>query len=319
MGLSIDSTKFLTLARKAGVRFDETLTLGRQHMLVGPERLVAILQQYGIWPPPEGAAEFLKAAKTSWRFDVFARALGAKKISSCDASAYEGASLVHDLNQPVPVEWEEKFDVIFDGGTLEHIFNFPVAIANCMKMVKTGGHFITCTPANNLCGHGFYQFSPELFYRVLSPENGFQIQRMVGLVNSVGMASLAGVKYPFAIDGPWYEVRDPAVVGERIMLINNKSALLMILAKKIFRENIFAKTPQQSDYVVQWQQATGSSPASQSASGSRVEAWLRGVFSETFCREILPKLALIVDPFRMARYRRENSFRNRKFYQQVKD
>jgi hypothetical protein len=29
-----------------------------------------------------------------------------------------------------------------------------------------------------LFGHGFYQFSPELFYSVLAPHNGFRIIKM---------------------------------------------------------------------------------------------------------------------------------------------
>jgi 2-polyprenyl-3-methyl-5-hydroxy-6-metoxy-1,4-benzoquinol methylase len=57
---------------------------------------------------------------------------------------------------------------VFDGGTLEHIFDYPTAIKNCMKMVKPGGHLLLTTPANNWFGHGFYQFSPELFYSFVS-------------------------------------------------------------------------------------------------------------------------------------------------------
>ena len=32
-----------------------------------------------------------------------------------------------------------------------------------MALPKVGGDVYICTPANNLCGHGFYQFSPEFF------------------------------------------------------------------------------------------------------------------------------------------------------------
>ena len=44
-----------------------------------------------------------------------------------------------------------------------------------MNMTSWGGYLILHTPANNLCGHGFYQFSPELFFSVLNEANGFQI------------------------------------------------------------------------------------------------------------------------------------------------
>ena len=41
-------------------------------------------------------------------------------------------------------------------------------------MVKLGGHFIGVYPIDNFCGHGFYQFLPELFFRCFSQENGFE-------------------------------------------------------------------------------------------------------------------------------------------------
>ena len=84
---------------------------------------------------------------------------------------------------------------MLDSGSLEHVFNFPIAIANCMALTEVGGHFVAITPANNWCGHGFYQFSPELFYRVLCAENGFRVERMIV------------AECP---DGTWLEVADPA-------------------------------------------------------------------------------------------------------------
>jgi len=42
--------------------------------------------------------------------------------------------------------------VVIDSGSLEHIYNFPVAIANCMKMVKVGGSFFIFNMANNHMG-----------------------------------------------------------------------------------------------------------------------------------------------------------------------
>ncbi|WP_051358088.1 hypothetical protein [Rubidibacter lacunae] len=104
--------------------------------------------------------------------------LGAESIDSFDYSGYEGATCEHDFNQPISEDYHARYTVAIDGGTLEHVFNFPVAIANCMRMVEVGGHYLGLTPSNNLMGHGFYQFSPELYFRVLSPENGFSIEKM---------------------------------------------------------------------------------------------------------------------------------------------
>src|SRR5262249_39640930 len=123
--------------------------------------------------------------------------LGARAVFSMDVSAFEGATFIHDLNQPVGDELKQRFDLVYDGGTLEHVFNFPTALKNCMEMVRVGGRFFMHTVTNNWCGHGFYQFSPELFFRALSRDNGYEVERMV--VHRVGY-------------GGWYEVNDPALV-----------------------------------------------------------------------------------------------------------
>lgn len=320
MGLSLDGTKFIAQARHAGVRFDETLTLGRQYMMVSPERMAALLRQHGLWPPPQGETAFLNDLRgTKWRFEILARALGAKNARSLDASNYEEADFVHDLNQPVAADMEERFDVVIDGGTLEHVFNFPVAIANCMRMVKTGGHLMLLTVANNYCGHGFYQFSPELFYRVLSKENGFEVVRMIALEESLARSSLLGVKYDFNVRGPWFEVHDPAQIRDRVTLLSHNEVSLFVLARKLSRESIFKSVPQQSDYTPLWQAGKPmADPFGQSGFGRKVVEWLRRSVPEDFYREVLPRLAVLADPFRLWRFRRSRSFGNRKYYSKVR-
>ena len=61
------------------------------------------------------------------------------ELAVIDASPYEGATIVHDLNTPVDTSLHERFDVVIDGGDLEHVFNIPVALANLMSMLTVGG------------------------------------------------------------------------------------------------------------------------------------------------------------------------------------
>ena len=128
---------------------------------------------------------------------------------------------------------------MIDGGTLEHVFNFPMAIKNCMQMLDVGGHFFSHTMANNFMGHGFYQFSPELFYRVFSPENGFCVRRIVVFEQRVGRPR-------------WYEAADPNDIGERVELINDRPTYLIVHAERIADVPIFAAPPQQADYSAHW-------------------------------------------------------------------
>lgn len=91
--------------------------------------------------------------------------LHATNVDEIDASPYEGASIIHDMNYPIPGEYHQQYDFLYDGGTTEHIFDIRQVFANINDLVKPGGCVAVTVPANNHLGHGFYQFSPELYYR----------------------------------------------------------------------------------------------------------------------------------------------------------
>ena len=116
-----------------------------------------------------------------------------------------------------------------------------------MEMLRPGGCFITHTAANNWCGHGFYQFSPELFFSALSPENGFKVERMIA--HRVG---------PY---GRWYEVSDPGKVRTRVEALTFTPFQLLVLARREKITPIFAAPPQQSDYSPRWDADAGGAAA----------------------------------------------------------
>ena len=165
----------------------------------------------------------------------FLKLLGANKVDSMDASSYESATIVHDLNYPISEVLKSKYSVVLDSGTLEHVFNFPVAIKSCMEMLKVGGHYIGITPANNFFGHGFYQFSPELFFRIFDKVNGFKLVKMFFYVDDLNGCD-------------FYEVSDPNEVKSRVTLINSQRSYLFVIAQKLEIADIFMQAPLQSDY-----------------------------------------------------------------------
>jgi hypothetical protein len=152
---------------------------------------------------------------------------------------------------------------------------------------------------------------------VLSPDNGFTLDRMVALEDSLGVSSVLGAPYAFQIAGPWYEVRDPAQVRERVTLVNCRSTVAMVLARRVSRQPVLEKPPQQSDYVPLWQQGAPACAPAGTARGQRLVAWLRSRLSESVCKQVIPKLAILADPFRVWRDRRRNSFANRRKYGRV--
>jgi hypothetical protein len=106
--------------------------------------------------------------------DFFA-GFGFSPVDSLDISSAEGASVIFDLNAAVtPMELLHRWDVLFDGGTLEHVFHLPNALARCAEMLKASGDFVHIGPMNNYVDHGFYQFSPTFWFDWFGC-NGWQI------------------------------------------------------------------------------------------------------------------------------------------------
>jgi SAM-dependent methyltransferase len=229
MGLNTNATKLLLKLRSEGFDYGKVLTLGRQRLNVTKGSLQKNLKTFGY---NADAGELKK--RNNGYCEPFLQLLGAVEVHSMDVSDYEKATLLHDLNKPIDEQHKGAYQTVIDSGTLEHVFNFPVAIKNCMEVIRPGGHYIGITPCNNFFGHGFYQFSPELYYRVFSKENGFKVEKMYFFIDDKGTS--------------FYDVKDPAEVKERVILTNAFPAFLFIVAEKISTEPVFQNTPQQSDY-----------------------------------------------------------------------
>lgn len=99
---------------------------------------------------------------------------GAASVRSIDASDYEGASILQDLNQPQSFG-ESEWDTILDLGTMEHVFEAPELMRSVKLGLRLGGVALHVVPTNNQMGHGIYQFGPEFFLGFYSPANGFQL------------------------------------------------------------------------------------------------------------------------------------------------
>lgn len=95
---------------------------------------------------------------------AFFRALGFEDVSALDVSDFEGADVIHDLNTPMPASLHGRYDLVFNGGSIEHVFNVPTALSCVFDALKVGGRAAHLAPTSNLIDHGFYSFSPTLLY-----------------------------------------------------------------------------------------------------------------------------------------------------------
>ncbi|CAN5740434.1 hypothetical protein BH11PSE8_BH11PSE8_17850 [soil metagenome] len=236
MGIDLHNLHFMAHAQDLGVSFERSLGVGRQAVFIEDRSLQKYAQARGLSPlrePPRapGAPQYFEALMQQW--------LGAKVVDSVDASPYENARLIHDMNAPWPVhgplaEERARYDAVLDFGCLEHVFDFPTAWRNCIDLCMVGGHVLHALPANNLCGHGFYQFSPELFFNLYRPQRGFELKALFFAQK--------------ADPSTWWRVANPMDVKRRVNLCNSHEVYMLVLARKL-REVGPLPPPQQSDYA----------------------------------------------------------------------
>lgn len=245
MGLIAAQANMLMKAQQRGIAFDRLVTIGRQTNYLRSTP-VDLMRRF-----PEVAAldESILAAQYADSF--FVNVLGARHVDSIDMSDYEGATILHDMNVPIPEALHDRYDAVIESGSLEHVFNFPAALLSCMRLLKRGGSLFLSLPVNNFAGHGFYQFSPELFFRVFSADNGFRLDAiMVG--ESWLPAAERGIRFPL------YTPIDPASTGGRVNLVTRYPTFVLVHAIRIgdLPNTISA---QQSDYANAWTRGQDSS------------------------------------------------------------
>jgi SAM-dependent methyltransferase len=280
MGIEYDLTDLLIKLKSQGVRFDRVLTLGRQNYAASVKGTRALFAKYRVpctWVPPD-------PYPMNYADGLFA-ALGSKEIESLDISAAERATILHDLNNPVPETLHNQFDIVLDGGTIEHVFNIPQALFNCMRMVRVGGKLIIETPANNFMGHGFYQFSPELFFSLLSSQNGYRVDSMTVVECS-----------------PWHRMVEavaPNEARQRFETTTFWRTEIICVATKL--ADVAFSTPQQSDYANVGMQVGG-----HLAYQHHKITWIERCIVEKF-----PRLATLLKAIKFSAIRPSLTLRNR--------
>jgi SAM-dependent methyltransferase len=225
MGIDAHGIRFLEYVLRANGPMNETLTVGHQALDV-PEREV---RDY------LGLTASRQCAVSSFIDDLLAEEFGATSVASLDASSYEGATYVRDLNLELEPNFPQ-FDTIIDAGTLEHVFDVRTGFGNINRCCKVGGQILHILPANNFVGHGFYQFSPEFFYSLYNEARGFTD-------TEVYLADLGRLN-------AWWKVVPPTGVSRSTAMCSHETYTL-VRTRKI-SEPAGTLPVQQSDYVSKW-------------------------------------------------------------------
>lgn len=152
----------------------DVLTLGRMNVFLSEEQKLYFSKKFGV-----PLKEFSDA-------ENILKAVGCSSVSSLDYSDYEGADHIWNLNIPIVGSEQEsnlinKYNLILDYGTTEHVFSPPQSIANLIRMLKVGGRLNLMLPVCGSLDHGMYQFSPNWFYSMNSEY--LELERLYFYVN----------------------------------------------------------------------------------------------------------------------------------------
>lgn len=266
MGYLLPAAKMLMEVGVSHPLSGRVLQLGRQDIFFGQEALEKAAADVGyalrrVDPEPLVANQFLGETDRVITDRYFFRQLGFDEVWSLDISEFESASILFDLNElGVPDQHANSFDVIVDGGTLEHVFHLPHALKNITDFLKVGGLVVHSSPAHNFYQHGFFAFSPTFFHDFYS-------------VNNFEIICSQLLRYNPRKKDPGYErtilLPDNVAVRElnRVGSLDDRCYTIFFVARKT-HESTGTNIPQQSAYVEKWpetQESVGQPAAYDSA------------------------------------------------------
>lgn len=225
MGIDKSVLSHLLYGLKHG-SFLNTLTLGRQQIHLTRDKVSSLV------------GDQVETEYGHFCEDLLINHFGSTHVDSLDYSSFEGCTFIHDLNKPLPPRLKHLasyYDTVLDLGTLEHVFNIIAALDNVSRLCKVGGRIIHVLPANGQCGHGFWQFSPDLFFGLYSVPNGYTHTEV--FMADVPSGSIIKLKPPEA--------------GDRLTVDNLGESYVMVITCKN-TEYYSHEDLQQSDYAHAW-------------------------------------------------------------------
>ena len=82
-----------------------------------------------------------------------------------------GTYIKIDLSN-VSIPKSTRYDLVIDGGTLEHVSNFVGAFSEFWSALEIHGYFVFSYPINNLVDHGYWQPQPRFFWDFFDKNGG---------------------------------------------------------------------------------------------------------------------------------------------------
>jgi len=172
--------------------------------------------------------------------ELFFNTLGFKHVDTLDVDEYEGANIIFDLNQEnIPEKLTNTYDFIYDGGTLEHVFNIGTALKSLSIFLKRDGVICHMNPCNGYIDHAFFQISPTLYFDYYL-QNNFKILSSVIMEKSIGSKTLNISQDLYRTYSPDFGIQK-AIKG------------WIIFSAKKQNDSLIFINPQQGYYLAKWE------------------------------------------------------------------
>jgi SAM-dependent methyltransferase len=190
MGMSRVSLKMLLDEARSRPLHGKLLTLGRQDVWLTGLEVRDIAGEMGVRLRDDVEEELSHkpslASRGCLSDSCLYKMLGFDEVAAMDASDYEGAQVIFDLNdEALPEQHSNRYDMVLDIGVLEHVFDIAQGLKNVFDLLKVGGRFVAFHPVMHSIDASFYQMSPTLFHDYYT-ENDWLIRQMQLIVYPVG-------------------------------------------------------------------------------------------------------------------------------------
>ena len=131
------------------------------------------------------------------------------KMTVLDINEVRGGEILCDLNEPLTKDLYSRFDIVLDGGTMEHCFNVGQVIKYFVAMAKVGRFILHQNPLM-VMSHGFFNFNPTFYYDFYTDNGHELISPIYGIVakgldyKAIKLPPIA--KFPGVPDESWLTV-----------------------------------------------------------------------------------------------------------------
>lgn len=138
----------------------------------------------------------------------------------------ERDAIAMDLNVDIPktYSFHDKFDLVTNNGTGEHVFNQYMLFKNAHDLCRVGGFMIHVLPFYRWVDHGFFNYHPNLF-PCLAYQNDYDLRELwiatsdaghLEKLNTKNLKRKKGYRHDFDLDS-WEDDAMVAVVLQKTL------------------------------------------------------------------------------------------------------